>query len=76
LANLFRLANGHNLEPLATGQEAETGGLDRARLARDFGLVIEVFYNRSRQHSSLGHVSPLRFLAGWIGSQHAQAVAA
>jgi putative transposase len=37
---------------------------------------IEVFYNRSRQHSSLGYVSPTRFLAGWISSQQEQAVAA
>jgi putative transposase len=37
---------------------------------------IEVFYNRSRKHSSLGYVSPARFLAGWISSQHEQAVAA
>jgi len=37
---------------------------------------IEVFYNRSRKHSTLGYVSPTRFLAGWIGSQHEQAVAA
>lgn len=37
---------------------------------------IEVFYNRSRTHSTLGHISPKRFLAGWISSQHEQAVAA
>lgn len=37
---------------------------------------IEVFYNRSRKHSSLGYVSPTRFLAGWISSQHDQATAA
>ncbi|MBE7521964.1 MAG: IS3 family transposase [Burkholderiales bacterium] len=37
---------------------------------------IEVFYNRRRKHSTLGYVSPARFLAGWISSQHEQAVAA
>ena len=37
---------------------------------------IEVFYNRSRKHSTLGYVSPARFLAGWISRQHEQAVAA
>ena len=36
---------------------------------------IEVFYNRSRKHSSLGYVAPARFLAGWISSQHEQAMA-
>ena len=37
---------------------------------------IEVFYNRSRRHSSLGYASPARFLARWISNQHEQAVAA
>jgi len=27
---------------------------------------IEVSYNRSRRHSTLGHSSPGRFLQGWI----------
>jgi transposase InsO family protein len=30
---------------------------------------IEVFYNRSRRHSTLGYSSPVRFLENWI-SQH------
>jgi putative transposase len=37
---------------------------------------IEPFYNRSRRHSSLGYVSPTRFLARWISSQHEQTAAA
>ena len=30
---------------------------------------IEVFYNRSRRHSTLGYSSPVRFLEEWI-SKH------
>ena len=30
---------------------------------------IEVFYNRSRRHSSLGLVSPEQFLRDWIKAQ-------
>jgi putative transposase len=32
----------------------------------DLFEYIEVFYNRSRRHSSLGMVSPERFLRDWI----------
>jgi len=30
---------------------------------------IEVFYNRKRQHSTLGDTSPAQFLANWIKDQ-------
>ena len=31
---------------------------------------IEVFYNRKRQHSTLGYRSPTQFLKTWIRQQH------
>ena len=31
---------------------------------------IEVFYNRKRQHSTLGYRSPAQFLESWISKQH------
>jgi len=31
---------------------------------------IEVFYNRNRQHSTLGYQSPVQFLENWIKAQH------
>jgi hypothetical protein len=31
---------------------------------------IEVFYNRKRQHSTLGYKSPVQFLDHWISEQH------
>ena len=37
---------------------------------------IEVFYNRSRRHSTLGYRSPVQFLQDWITNQHAQKMAA
>ena len=37
---------------------------------------IEVFYNRSRRHSTLGYNSPVQFLQDWITSQHEQKIAA
>ncbi len=30
---------------------------------------IEVFYNRKRQHSTLGYKSPTQFLAAWLSGQ-------
>lgn len=30
---------------------------------------IEVFYNRSRRHSTLGYLSPTQFMDDWIGEQ-------
>jgi transposase InsO family protein len=31
---------------------------------------IEVFYNRKRQHSTLGYKSPMQFLTVWLSRQH------
>jgi len=31
---------------------------------------IEVFYNRKRQHLTLGDKSPTQFLAAWLSGQH------
>ncbi len=31
---------------------------------------IEVFYNRKRQHSTLGYKSPTQFLVAWLSGQH------
>jgi transposase InsO family protein len=30
---------------------------------------IEVFYNRKRQHSSLGYLSPVQFMDKWLSRQ-------
>lgn len=38
----------------------------------DLFEYIEVFYNRSRRHSTLGYHSPVRFLQNWISEQAAQ----
>jgi putative transposase len=48
----------------------------RETATADLFDYIEAFYNRTRKHSTLGYVSPTRFLAGWISSQHEHAVAA
>ena len=37
---------------------------------------IEVFYNRSRRHSTLGYNSSIQFLQDWITSQHERKIAA
>ncbi|RQR68743.1 IS3 family transposase [Burkholderia sp. Bp9010] len=42
----------------------------------DLFEYIEVFYNRSRRHSSLGFVSPERFLRDWIKAQQTKDAAA
>jgi transposase InsO family protein len=41
----------------------------RADAQADLFEYIEVFYNRSRRHSTLGYNSPVRFLEDWI-SKH------
>lgn len=41
----------------------------RATAQADLFEYIEVFYNRSRRHSTLGYSSPVRFLEDWI-SKH------
>ncbi|HDR9488435.1 TPA: IS3 family transposase [Burkholderia aenigmatica] len=42
----------------------------------DLFEYIEVFYNRSRRHSSLGFVSPEQFLRDWIKAQQTKDAAA
>lgn len=37
---------------------------------------IEVFYNRKRQHSTLGYLSPMQFMEHWIKAQHQGKLAA
>ena len=37
---------------------------------------IEVFYNRQRQHSTLGYKSPIQFLESWISEQHQEKLVA
>ena len=48
----------------------------RADATADLSDYIEVFYNRSRRHSTLGYKSPIRFLQDWITTQHEQKTAA
>ncbi len=31
---------------------------------------IEVFYNRTRRHSTLGSRSPMQFMQDWVTTQH------
>lgn len=42
----------------------------------DLFEYIEVFYNRSRRHSSLGFVSPVQFLQNWLKAQQTEDAAA
>ncbi|MET3134802.1 transposase InsO family protein [Oxalobacteraceae bacterium GrIS 1.11] len=37
---------------------------------------IEVFYNRKRQHSTLGYQSPAQYLEQWTGEQDQEKLAA
>jgi putative transposase len=48
----------------------------RADAVADLFDYIEVFYNRSRRHSTLGYRSPVRFLHDWITIQHERKIAA
>jgi len=42
----------------------------REEAIADLFAYIEVFYNRSRRHSTLGYKSPTQFLHDWITTQH------
>ncbi|MDR5818023.1 IS3 family transposase, partial [Caballeronia sp. LZ033] len=42
----------------------------------DLFEYIEVFYNRSRRHSSLGFVSPTQFMQDWVVAQRTRDAAA
>ncbi|AEI79349.1 transposase orfB protein [Cupriavidus necator N-1] len=42
----------------------------------DLFEYIEVFYSRSRRHSSLGFVSPVQFLQNWLKAQQTEDAAA
>jgi transposase InsO family protein len=44
----------------------------RADAQADLFEYVEVFYNRSRRHSTLGYSSPVRFLQNWITEQAAK----
>ena len=44
----------------------------RAQATREIFEYIEMFYNRARRHSSIGHVSPLEFERNYV--THHQAV--
>ena len=37
---------------------------------------IEIFYNRKRQHSTLGYQSPVQYIEHWISDQHQEKLAA
>lgn len=48
----------------------------RAQAVADLFDYIEVFYNRTRRHSTLGYHSPVQFLQDWITTQHERKLAA
>jgi putative transposase len=48
----------------------------REQAVADLFDYIEVFYNRSRRHSTLGYSSPVQFLKDWITTQHERKMAA
>jgi putative transposase len=48
----------------------------RAQAVADLFDYIEVFYNRSRRHTTLGYRSPIQFLQDWITTQHERKIAA
>jgi len=37
---------------------------------------LEVFYNRTRRHSTLGYKSPIQFMESWISAQHEEKLVA
>ncbi len=48
----------------------------REEAIADLFDYIEVFYNRSRRHSTLGYHSSVQFLQDWITNQHERKMAA
>ncbi len=48
----------------------------QATAEADLFDYIEPFYNRRRQHSTLGYASPMTVLEDWISTQHEQTLAA
>jgi putative transposase len=48
----------------------------RGEAITDLFDYIEVFYNRSRRHSTLRYRSPVQFLQDWITNQHGRKMAA
>ena len=48
----------------------------RAEAIADLFEYIEVFYNRSRRHSTLGYCSPVQFLQDWTTNQQGRKLAA
>jgi putative transposase len=48
----------------------------RAEAEADLFDNIEPFYNRRRQHSTLGCASPMKFLEHWISASHERQLAA
>jgi putative transposase len=48
----------------------------RVEAIADLFEYVEVFYNRSRRHSTLGQVSPTQFMQDWIATQQETNLAA
>jgi hypothetical protein len=48
----------------------------RVEATADLFEYVEVFYNRSRRHSTLGQVSPTQFMQDWIATQQEKNLAA
>jgi len=44
----------------------------RAQAQADLFEYIEIFYNRTRRHSSLGYLAPLPFLENWACAKEKQ----
>jgi putative transposase len=58
--------------PVARERVHGTTYATRADAQADLFEYIEVFYNRSRRHSTLRYSSPIRFLEDWISKHAAQ----
>ena len=48
----------------------------RVEAIADLFEYVEVFYNRSRRHSTLGQVLPTQFMQDWIATQQEKNLAA